>query len=237
MEDNDKNQVLNINYFNPDRRWFIHLVGRLDRQQREKYFNPPFMLLQNSIAIKRRLILEMINNVNKEMKAVAKLLRQNEDKAIEAIKSKTTFGIQKKYQPYLYSTIGQVEAILVEIFAVTDLIIRYAQEFNKKVLGEKKKKKEIKQDMEREGIDLKWLSNLKNIRDDFVHNYSPWIRFKKINGSFKFLISLPDKLKKEYKKSYKKYPDSVLDGATVGKFYDKLNKFFQEAIDYLLKKI
>jgi len=239
MQGNNKNHVLSITYINPDIRRFAPLARKLDNQQKEKYFNPPFKLLQNSIAIKRKLILEMINNVNIEMGAVSKLLREDEGKVIKVIKSKKkkTYSLQKKYQFYLYSTIGQVEAILVEILAVTDLIIRYVQEFSKIVLGEKKSKNEIKQDMKQEGIDLKWISNLEHIRNDFVHHYSPWIKFKKINGSFKFIISLPDKLKSEIRKSYRKYPDSVLDGVTIGEFYDNVNEFFRGAINYLLKKI
>lgn len=230
-------QLINTTFFNPDRGWYLPLIGKLDQQQRDNYRNSPLFLLGNSISIKRKLIFELIQNVNQEMKIISKILKEDEIEVTQSIDMKKTYSFNRQHLYHLYSIIGQIEAILVELSSVVDLTIRYVQEFNKRVLGKKRKKQEVKNDLEQEGIDLGWLSSLDNIRNDFVHNYSAWIDFLKINNSYKFRISLPNELKKEYRKQYKKYQESVLDGDKIGDYFNKVDNFFSNSIDYLSRNI
>lgn len=227
--------ILLIAFFHPERKWIYSILNELNPAQKEKYFKSPLPLLHNSLGIKRTFIFRLINNVIGELQRVNKTLNEDEDAVLDAIDNKWAYGYKNKAQ--LYSIIGQIEAILVGMKSVTELILKYIQEFNKQVLNDNKKKTEVIEEIESNGIDLSWRLILTNLRNDFIHHYSAWISFKKLNGKFDFNISLPENLGKDFRKQYRKTHDITLDSQAILEFYQKIDKFFLSSIQFLINKL
>jgi len=228
----EKENILDINFLTPNLRWEKRIFSTLDNTQQTDYRNSPLRVFAIAIAIKAKHLEFYAWNVNQYARQANEVLKRHPSETSQAIENHRPYSFKDDH--VLYSIIGQTEAFLIELKSVLDLTMRYACTFYRVVFGLRKKKSDIQRELGKNYIGLGWLSELSAIRNDFVHHYSPWIKFRKRGRAYDFVISLPDPLLEKLKGN-KRYVVQYLDALKIGEYVKKSELFF-DAIISLLKK-
>lgn len=235
MSKDKNNQILEIAFFIREPEWIYSISNKLNDAQKKKYFKSPLVYLSFSISIKISFLRRFVDRVNLEMHEVNKILKKDNKEVSYCLKTNKAYVFKEIH--HIYTILALVEVILIEMKSIIDLIIRYIVEFYKYIFQDKKRKSEIWKELKTNGIDTGWIELLDKIRNDFIHQYSSWIKFKKLNDTFEFLIVIPESLRKKFKKEYVKYPDNIIDTHRLNEFFKRFKEFFNGAIEYLIEKI
>ncbi|MFQ6118452.1 MAG: hypothetical protein ACE5KE_01045, partial [Methanosarcinales archaeon] len=198
MSKDKNNQILEIAFFIREPEWIYSISNKLNDAQKKKYFKSPLVYLSFSISIKISFLRRFVDRVNLEMHEVNKILKKDNKEVSYCLKTNKAYVFKEIH--HIYTILALVEVILIEMKSIIDLIIRYIVEFYKYIFQDKKRKSEIWKELKTNGIDTGWIELLDKIRNDFIHQYSSWIKFKKLNDTFEFLIVIPESLRKKFKK-------------------------------------
>jgi hypothetical protein len=230
----EKENILDINFLTPNLGWEKQILSMLGSTQKIHYWDSPLHVIAVAIAIKTEHLGCYAWNVNQSAGQANEILKRNAIETTKAMENHMPYSFKDNH--ILYSIIGQTEAFLIELKSVLDLTMRYANTFYRIMFGLRKKKSDIQRELKKNHIDLGWVSELDAIRNDFVHHYSPWLKFRKRGRAYDYIIALPDLLLEKLKGN-KRHADKYLDAPKINDFAKKSDQFFNAIISLLKKEL
>jgi len=234
MSENRKRKILHITYIAENAYWFNRVFQKMNDTQKEKYKKARLHELRNSILLKLYLVKVLIPEINLEAVKIYDLFKRNNEKVNNCINGNFGFSFRIG-DNRIYRILAFIEAILIELKSATDLIIKYFSKFYTHIFLEKKGEKSIIKELENSGVGLAWREELNYIRCGFLHHYSGWVSFEKLNNTYKLLINLPKSVRRF--KQYQKFPYDELNEKKINEILNEFSSFNDGAFGFLVKKI
>ena len=173
---------LKISFMADNVPWARRILGSLDEEQNKILRTTALNEIARSISIKLKLYYYIVGEINHTIDSIKIVLSENSDQLDLLMHNNQAFDFPK-YE-LIYRTLFLIESLFINMKTILDLLKKYATVFERNVLGNITYKYKFPAGSLRE---------LEKIRDDFIHNYSGWPFFRKINEKFVLELELvPD---------------------------------------------
>ena len=137
---------------------------------------------------------------------------------------------------HIYRILAYTESSLALLKSTVDLLFWSSIIIEKNILGKRgMNMTRLKAQMISAGLNLEWLENLDNIRDDLLHQYASWLMLTFDNGGVGIKLELPNVPKTN--RESKKYKKEYLDVLEINKILAGFSEFYVQAPDFLIGHI
>ena len=185
--------IVKIAFFGHNVPWAHKIRQNLTNSDKEKYPSTPLPKLERSISQKLFNLKTLIDETNLEMININKELRRRKREVEENIKRGTVFIPEEPFR--IIKILSFTEAVISTIKSICELLHRYSEDFYKIILG--KNKSDLLEDMKGKNINLEWIDEIADIRNDLLHNYSAWLFFQETDTAYTFGLALPEEMQEK----------------------------------------
>lgn len=191
IKENPKPQKIKIVFIAPNIPWAHKILQNLRESEKNKYRSISLPTLARSISQKILNLQILLEKINEEMEILNVELIERKREIENCKKNDTAFSPAEKDRIILI--LSYTEASISISKVICELLHKYSKNFYKYIL--EKDESILKRDMKEKGINFDWIVDLKNIRNDLLHNYSAWMFFQETNNSYTFGLELPKNMK------------------------------------------
>lgn len=223
-------KILKVAYFGRTN-WIYPVLNELNEAMRKKYKNSDLREWGLSISTKLDMIALLIHNINNKLLKIQKELKENIRKVDECIEKNVTYEVESEEDVFIL--LAYIESAVFEVKSTYDLLIKYVTHFTRDILGKNIKESKFMKECEKNGLDENWRDNLRAVRDDLIHNYAPWISFKKVGDNFELMIEMPEL----QNMPFKKYKEKYLNKKALDNLFSSFSKFLEMAKNFLIGQI
>lgn len=229
----DTKRELNIAYF-MIWKWPYQIRNILNDKQKKSFFRSTLPDFETTIYRKVKQIQFLIKNARQEIRGINIILRERREEVDEHIEKGTAISLTKDIAR-VYLICAYIEASLIQMVAVIDLINSFISTFFWVILNKKKRLADIIEMMREDNISLDWIARVKFYRRVVVHAYTGWPCFEQINGHFVVSIKFPKSIRRM--KEYATFQSDSLDTKVLNELFESFNKYFHEVLEWLLSQI
>jgi len=223
----DDKKRIEVTFFGHNVPFLYSIVAKLTDEEKkirqEKFLGE----MERSISKKRYILTTLVDDSNLELIEINKELMKRTDYVKDCIKNNTAYHPENEH--HFHRILAYTEAALFQLKALCEIIKTYLFDFYEYYL--KKSKVDCLSDLAKKAIDLAWIEDLGNLRNDLLHNYSSWIFLEETDSAFTFGLKLPHKFKL---KSWQKDTVTVDD---LNGFYSEFSISFNKIADLINEKI
>lgn len=227
MNQNDSPRRLKIAFFAHNISWVYRIRKGLKNSKKQKYFSSSLPKLELSISQKLFNLKTLIEQTNLEMIHLNKELRRRKKEVIICMESDKAFLPEEPFR--ITKILSFTEASISTVKSLCELLHKYLDDFYKIVFMENKS--EASKDLDEKKIDLDWIADAANIRNDFLHNYSAWLFFQETDTAFTFGLELPDGI------NNKNWSDDFITIDQLNKIFEDFEASYKKIILLLIEKI
>lgn len=226
----NNSSILKLAYFDRTT-WIYPIVNELNEQIRKKYRSSDAKELGLSISTKLQLIYLIISRINDGISILKKEIKSKKDEVAICLQEDKALLISNEETAFLI--LADTELLFFEMKSIYDLLVKYSAQFNKILFNQTIRKLDFNNRCKNKGMGTDWNKYLDNIRNDFIHNYTGWLAFRKNGGNFDLLIELPDM----QDKGCKKHNEEYLAQNEINRVVKDFHKFLGITRDILVEDI
>lgn len=216
-----------IAFFGHNVPWAHKIRQELNNSEKTKYPSTSLPKLERSISQKLFNLRTLIDETNLEMININREIRRRKNEVDENIKAGTAFIPEQPFR--ITKILSFTEASISTIKSICEFLRKYSEDFYKIILG--KDKSELLKDLKEKDIQLEWIDDIANIRNDLLHNYAAWLFFQETDTAYTFGLKLPDELRG------KKWKGDSLTIDQLNKFFIDFEDSYTKLTDLLVEKI
>ena len=217
----NEGRKLNIAYFSTKVRWAYQVRQKMNDQQKKRFSNSELPDIERTISRKLSLIRILVDNTNLEMGEINRILHEHNEDILYCINSHKALVFENIY--LIYRVLAYFEAILIQMKATVDLLIKYISIFYCQILLNKKGQTDILEAIKEDGIDIDWRKELYFLRRIVTHMQTGWPSFENMGTYYQLVIDFPKSVRRM--KEYEEFPYDRLGT-------DKMNEIFNNFISF-----
>jgi hypothetical protein len=212
--------------------WFHKIRQRMSDAQLERLRSHPEISEKvRSISRTLRMTTEITRQINKLLGEVHAIVQKNRSELKLCLINKKCFSFPD--DNLLYRLLALFTADISMLDTCLQFFDCLEHQFIKHVLIEN----DGQQRIEKRGnaSDPLWKRNLRSLRDDIFHNYSPWIRLKIEESNILPVLDLGSSL--HGNKTNKKYKETILQIRGINQYIREFDNYLNRETDLLIKRI
>lgn len=134
----------------------------------------PLRELMLALTTKLAVLKRVVDHFNTNLDRLQHLLRNDEQRVRTFLgRSDAAYPIRDRELPF--DIVLDIDAFVFETRSTYEIFGAFLREFFKRVLGETVDEDALKKVLQNQGIDTRWIEELKNDRISFFHHTAPWI--------------------------------------------------------------
>jgi len=179
---------LHIAYLPADGSWLLKIMSRLHqsssitlRDRIASWGDTPLREMGLALSTKLAMLSQIVNRVDYQLQRLAGYLEKDDQKINECLHKNASYVVPDNELPY--EILVDIDSFLFESRSTYEIIGHFLSEFIKRILGLKVSESELKVMLASQGIDIRWIEELRKGRILFFHSTAPWIalEIKSIN--------------------------------------------------------
>jgi hypothetical protein len=171
------NEYLHFNY-DPRERWLRPILARLHqssstilRERLKAWGETPLRELGLAIATKLTMLPVVVARVNQQIQRLSEQL--DESRVEKCLNRGAAYLLREQSLPY--EILVDVDSFLFESRSTYELVGRFLKEFFSHILARDVSEDELQALLKAEGIDTRWIQELRDNRILFFHTTAPWL--------------------------------------------------------------
>lgn len=219
--------ILKIAFFAHNVPWAHKIRQNLTESEKERYPSTYLPKLERSISQKLFNLKTLIDETNLEMININRELRRRKEEVAENIRRDTAFVFEEPFR--IIKILSFTEASISTTKTITELLHKYSEEFYEVIL--RKNRSDLLNDMEEKNIDIDWINEIADIRNDLLHNYAAWLFFQETDTAFTFGLALPEEMQG------RNWESDSLTIDQLNNFFSDFQESYSKLTDLLVEKI
>jgi hypothetical protein len=146
----------------------ITLRGRMDT-----WGDTPLREMGLALSTKLAMLSQTVNRFDHQLQRLAGYLKKDDEKINECLHKDASYMVPDKELPY--EILVDIDSFLFESRSTYEIIGHFLSEFIKRILGLEVSESELKEMLASQGIDIRWIEELRKGRILFFHRTAPWI--------------------------------------------------------------
>jgi len=175
---------LHITYIpSSDGNWLPRLMNRLQKSssatlqgRMNSWAKTPLKDMGLTLATKLAMLSQVTRRFDMQFQRLAEHLREEEDEVRECVQTRSSYRVPENELPY--ELLVDIDCFLFESRSTYEMVGKFLREFYYRILDRKVNEDEIKSMLSERGADVRWIEELSQNRNLFIHETAPWIALK-----------------------------------------------------------